>query len=306
METFKIKLLLPQYVSSRATLQGKTNMPVNLNGILPVDGGFHRLDPNNVEAEVASVSAYFRDLKSELIATINKADAVFGCVAWLTDESILEALESRENFSIVVKKTKDNHGLKARNLMSNWIKLEDLASESNYFHALKTAYGLTPGITDGTAGMIGVPPVTRLHLPEFPIGKFRELDAASAQALDVNPENKEELKYEPMLHNKFLVFAKVTFTKTTLTDVSDYYYASGYKSNLSEEMFLRVHGKPVVTPYAVWTGSFNFSAAASTHLENAVLIHNRNIAEAYFKEFSLIYYLSQSFIPPGQVSPFEI
>jgi hypothetical protein len=49
-------------------------------------------------------SAYFRDLEGSLLRHINEADAVVGCVAWLTSLKILSALASKQAASIVVQK----------------------------------------------------------------------------------------------------------------------------------------------------------------------------------------------------------
>ena len=275
---------------------------MNLNNIEPVNDGFHRLDPNNVEAEVASVSAFFRNIKSELISAINKSDAVFGCVAWLTDKSILDAIRGRENSSIVVKNDPNNNYLKSETFKGNWIKIDDLASESNYFHALSHSYK----IPIGPGGYPLSPAPVRPHCPELPIEKIRVLDVDSAKSFACDEKTNETSKYPLMLHNKFLIFCKVIFAKSDLTAVSNGFYASNSRNPYSQEEYLRIFGKPIVQPYAVWTGSFNFSDSASNHLENAVLIYNKAIAEAYFKEFSLIYHLSQAFIPPAQISEFIV
>jgi len=49
-------------------------------------------------------AAYFRDLESPLLRHINEADAVVGCVAWLTNLRVLGALASKRATSIIVQK----------------------------------------------------------------------------------------------------------------------------------------------------------------------------------------------------------
>lgn len=49
-------------------------------------------------------AAYFRDLEVHLLRHIGKADAVVGCVAWLTNLKILNALASKQAASIIVQK----------------------------------------------------------------------------------------------------------------------------------------------------------------------------------------------------------
>jgi len=48
-----------------------------------------------------------------------------------------------------------------------------------------------------------------------------------------------------------------------------------------------------LSPMAVWTGSYNWSHNASESLENAVLIHDAEIARAYFQEWGQLMALSE-------------
>ena len=63
----------------------------------------------------------------------------------------------------------------------------------------------------------------------------------------------------PRSHHKFVVFCKL-------------------KEGEDEDTFLRI------THYAVWTGSFNFSKAASASLENSLVIADTKIVHAYYQE----------------------
>lgn len=85
----------------------------------------------------------------------------------------------------------------------------------------------------------------------------------------VGANNKNKKSAFPRMHNKFLIFANVEV-------VDD----QGYPVN-------------VIKPYAVWTGSFNFSYNATNSLENAVYITDKNIVDAYFKEYSQIATMSE-------------
>ncbi|MDE2103950.1 MAG: hypothetical protein KGL39_42330 [Patescibacteria group bacterium] len=51
-----------------------------------------------------SVSVFFSDIEQELVAEIGRWPVVFGCMAWLTNRSVLRALAAREVVSIVVQK----------------------------------------------------------------------------------------------------------------------------------------------------------------------------------------------------------
>lgn len=67
------------------------------------------------------------------------------------------------------------------------------------------------------------------------------------------------------MHNKFLVFAKLLDRGNTES----------------------------IEPYAVWTGSFNLTLNATQSLENALLLEDPVIVEAYFEEFGQIMALSE-------------
>ena len=74
----------------------------------------------------------------------------------------------------------------------------------------------------------------------------------------------------PRMHNKFLVFAEAT-------RVSSRKGPTGVK----------------IIPYAVWTGSLNFSLSSSLSFENAVVLYNSKVAKQYFREFCQILALSE-------------
>ena len=78
----------------------------------------------------------------------------------------------------------------------------------------------------------------------------------------------------PLMHNKFLVFASY---KNYNRPVSGYYD----------------YGKIKIKPYAVWTGSFNFTKNSQNSLENALLIKDPLVVHAYYKEFGQIYAMSE-------------
>jgi hypothetical protein len=73
----------------------------------------------------------------------------------------------------------------------------------------------------------------------------------------------------PRMHNKFLVFCRVDI--------------------LREKTYPEVD----IVPYAVWTGSFNFTMNATMSLENALVLWNRAIAAAYYDEWQQILSLSE-------------
>lgn len=55
-------------------------------------------------SDTTKAAAYFRDLEGPLLRHIGEADAVVGCVAWLTNLKVLNALASKQAASIIVQK----------------------------------------------------------------------------------------------------------------------------------------------------------------------------------------------------------
>ena len=70
----------------------------------------------------------------------------------------------------------------------------------------------------------------------------------------------------PRMHNKFLIFSRVS--------------KPGPRGRQ-------------ITPYGVWTGSFNLTRNATYSLENAIYTEIPEIVDAYFKEFGHIVSISE-------------
>ncbi len=83
--------------------------------------------------------------------------------------------------------------------------------------------------------------------------------------------NREKKSAMPRMHHKFLVFGEWSEPRSD-----------------SEEY---VHSQFI--PQAVWTGSFNFTKNAGLSLENAMVIHDEQVAELYHREFQHIFLLSE-------------
>jgi hypothetical protein len=202
-----------------------------------------------IAVEGASVEVYFRDLENHLIRRIQEADAVVGCVAWLTSPSILSALASvQRGVSIIVQKEEFLRPDLGVCDSDRW--REDLRSKYAALRSLEcwpeTLQMATSALSEGSridpvrcAGMV------RKNCPA-----------------------------QPRMHHKFLVFCKRAAAKR----------------------------KPVVqertpdwpSPYAVWTGSFNFTINGANSLENAVFIQNRTVAESYYQEWQNVAWLSEA------------
>jgi len=88
-----------------------------------------------------------------------------------------------------------------------------------------------------------------LPLGKTPLTTSRDADLPRFGCIGYGPT----VSYRPLMHNKFIIAARLKDEK--------------------------------LTPYAVWTGSFNFSQIATTSLENAVIIESSKAARAYLAEW---------------------
>jgi phosphatidylserine/phosphatidylglycerophosphate/cardiolipin synthase-like enzyme len=215
----------------------------NLNKFqLENDGNFDRNLSDNGASSTNGVSVYFRDIENKLLSHIAEADAVFGAVAWLTSDSILDALSKLSDVSIVVQK-------------EDFLR-PDIGASNNWKQGLRTKYSkLKCGLT-------------RYSFPNI----LSSMSVASDPSIDpircVGNHNREKKPAFPRMHNKFLVFTKV------LQSDDEY-------------------GPEKIEPYAVWTGSFNFTKNATKSLENALFITDRVIVEAFFNEYGQIAAMSE-------------
>lgn len=111
-------------------------------------------------------------------------------------------------------------------------------------------------------------PLSRYSIP----GGVAGLNYAGDSAIDpvrcVGNHNREKRPAWPRMHNKFLVFCDQVPSDVTYQETK-------------------------VQPRSVWTGSYNISYNAISSWENAVLIHNEEIADAYAREFAQILTFSE-------------
>jgi hypothetical protein len=203
----------------------------------------------------AQVDVIFRDLEDRLIEMISRADAIFGCVAWLTNKRILEALATKRNqISIVVQK-------------EDFLRPDSGSRKNNWKSELHQMYR-------------NLGETQRVSLP----GIVSDLSFASDQACEavrcVGNHNAEKSPACPRMHNKFLVFC-------TLEMIDEWEEAIDETDETTHYQY------PRHNPYAVWTGSFNLTLNATNSLENAVVIHSAPIAQAYLDEWAQILALSE-------------
>jgi hypothetical protein len=156
-----------------------TSIDLNRLGV-PVEHSTEPQRDHGMKA-VATVEVIFRGQRERLIAEIRRAPVILGCVAWLTDRAVLEALSACTHVSIIVQKEDflrpDLSGRRAEDLCALYARLPS--------------------------------PLNRYCLP----GGVSELSYAGDPSISaircVGNHNRERRPAWPRMHNKFLVFCDV-------------------------------------------------------------------------------------------------
>lgn len=154
----------------------------DLNALQPEDDGGGTSQSNRDNSIIAgSTRVYFRNLPTRLIEHIDKADAVLGCVAWLTHPAILDAL-SRKSVAIVVQK--EDFLRPDIGASSTWKR--DLRARYERLDCQSSRYAFKNMI--GSLSYGGDPTVDAVRC----VGNF----------------NREKSPAFPRMHNKFLVLCR--------------------------------------------------------------------------------------------------
>ena len=131
------------------------------------------------------VEVHFRHIEDRLIDAIREADAVVGCVAWLTSERILSALSGKKAVSLVVQK-------------EDFLR-PDLHTKPSWPNRLRQQYAALPGcLRCWHRGSL----VSRLSYCCNP-----DLEAVRC----VGNYNRNRLPAFPRCHHKFAVFCRVVY-----------------------------------------------------------------------------------------------
>jgi hypothetical protein len=199
----------------------------------------------------ATVYVYFRDIEFQLLNRIQEADLVVGCVAWLTNEKVIDAMAKvPHGVAIVVQK-------------EDFLRPDVGHKAAGWKHKLRGMYG-------------------RLRMPHerhrFP-GVVGRLSGSYSHDLDpvrcAGPYNRAKDPAFPRMHHKFLVFCSMG---AELPDDP---------RNRYDEPILPIH------PYAVWTGSYNITQNGSRSMENALLVKDQRVVQAYYDEWAQVEAISE-------------
>lgn len=209
------------------------------------DGPDQPLEDLSITSGVCT--AYFRELEAHFVRHAAEADAIVGCMAWMTNDTLLRTLAAvKHGVSVIVQK-------------EDFLRPEqkDWEEQGNWKKKLRYAYERIEPLSSGRLYMRGL--LGRMGWNSDPM-----LESVRC----VGNHNRTRKPAAPRMHNKFMVLCH-------------------YDSD--EDRF---DGDRYV-PYAVWTGSFNFSENGTKSFENAVVIEDPVIAEAYFEEWSQIAAISE-------------
>ena len=203
------------------------------------DGPAEPLDAPPVTAD--GMMVYFRNIENELVKRIADADAILGCVAWLTSKAILNALAQKDPVSIIVQK-------------EDFLR-PDLNSKNGWTKELRRRYEALTCSWD------------RWDMDVW-LSTFGDQSIEAVRC--VGNYNRAKHPAFPRMHHKFIIFCK--HVDRTWDDGPN---------------------EKGLSPYAVWTGSFNFTENAGRSLENALFITHPDITKAYRDEWKRIVSLSE-------------
>jgi hypothetical protein len=192
-------------------------------------------DDDQRSTAAGHVVAHFGDLTDRAIAFIEGSEAIVGCVAWLTEGRLLDALAGRP-VSLVVQK--EDFLRPDQEQSTAWQRI--LRDRYDKLHNEFARYTFPAPL--GLASYASDPTLEGVRC----VGNHNSAKSAAM----------------PRMHHKFLVRIAPSSAGS-------------------------------LNPSAVWTGSFNFSKNAGYSFENAVELHDPDIANAYLDEFARVMTLSE-------------
>lgn len=225
------------------------------------------------ERRASIITAYFDNLKINLIKHIQCATFVVGCVAWMTDGEILDEL-SKLNLgcSIVVQK-------------EDFLR-PDIGADFNWKNNLRKKY-------DKLYSKCAKWRIPGLVTLDYKNGNKYDGDMTRqtcqvASVRCMGNLNSDRNPAFPRMHNKFIVFCNMLQHEDR--DECDFRHPI-FRNG--EDLGIEKYINFSIQPYAVWTGSYNFTQNATQSLENAVFIRDEMIAKRYYDEWAFIYGLSE-------------
>lgn len=212
------------------------------------------------------IEVIFDLLPERLCQEILRWPAVVGCVAWLTNEDILTALQHPQQVSIIVNK-------------------EDFLRPDSggtwHEQKIRVLYRLLPDID---------------RYDHFSVVPYNTSGDSTTEAVRCVGVRKPRGEVPPRMHHKFLVFCdwEISIWNTYDAELAEDEYAMpwrGFYGSPADEYDYQ--GGRRAVPRAVWTGSFNFSENGRRSLENAVIIRDPDIAAQFYAEWGALVGISE-------------
>lgn len=126
---------------------------------------------------VCGVEPIFQDLEQRLVDEIDKADAVIGCMAWLTNERVLAAMSHKHFVSFLVQK-------------EDWLRPDSDGWCRQKMHALYA----------------NLPPSEGRWVAEVGYNSGTDFDLAPVRCVGITGERRSAM---PRMHHKFMVFGRI-------------------------------------------------------------------------------------------------
>lgn len=228
---------------------------LDLNSLDWIEG----IKQDDYSVQSGNAEVFFKNLEHHLIKQIAAASYVVGCVAWFTLPTVWAALAKKKAVSILVQK-------------EDWLRSDN----DERGQPVGTRFDLMSKIA-------GLPKFNsrwfdfdnRLYFGDGWEKNGDEWTATDKLMIEpvrcVGPYSKDKSANHPRMHHKFLVFCRREHKAEDQYDIPRW----------------------VAHPYAVWTGSFNVTSNATRSFENALLLRDEAIAEAYMKEWAQLMAFSE-------------
>ena len=281
--------------AAKRTRTAAPSAPQNLNLLQP---GLHwngrsrwQVTPYKtatVTKETTTVEAHIGDIVGPLLDWIKSKEAepltgcFVGCVAWLTNSRILDALAASKHYTNIVVQKED---FLRRDMGDGIVK----GSPSRpWKDELRRRYSQLQSMMIGQLGTAALSDLDVMASLEQSNDPVRCAGYHSARADKHN---------RPNMHHKFLVFVK----RLPRSDADDalerinseqlggsFLHSSETKGDYVDWLY-----PPLYQAQEVWTGSFNMSLNATASRENAVLIRDPKIADLYKEEWGEMVAISE-------------
>jgi len=243
----KTQQLYYQHYSKQIPISSLHDIPIDGDGY---QGPYPQQDFSILDS---SPQVFFKNIEEHLINFIQQTRYCVGCIAWLTNFRILEALSSLKGVAFLVQK-------------EDFLRPEyPSAHSTTWKQDLRKAYESLPG-TFERYNFIETSQLSVCSDPSLPPVRCVGFAKHNGQ-ISV-----------PRMHHKFLVSGNLETVTETWKD---------------SEGIVRMYEHYHFVPERVWTGSYNFSHNAELSFENCMILDDPKIVQAYMNEWGQLEALSE-------------